>query len=53
MTSFLTCPNCGELARFDERYGPEDAIWLVCKECGKPTDDIELAMANIEPEVVN
>lgn len=49
MTSYLTCPNCGEQARFDERYGPGDEIWLVCMACGKPTDDKELALANVEP----
>lgn len=49
MTSELTCPNCGESARFDERYGPQDEIWLVCTLCGKPTDEKELAAAQ-EPE---
>lgn len=49
MTGELICPNCGDEARFDERYGPDDQIWLVCMACGKPTDDKELAQANEEP----
>lgn len=55
MTGELICPNCGEAARFDERYGPGDEIWVVCTKCGAPTDDLELALANTEPaaEVIN
>jgi hypothetical protein len=49
VTGELTCPNCGKPARFDERYGPGDAVWIVCMLCGKPTDDLELALAQ-EPE---
>ncbi len=49
MTSELTCPNCASEARFREVYGPDDSMHLECTLCGKPTDELELALAQ-EPE---
>ncbi len=45
MTSELICPSCDREARFREVYGPDDSMHLECTLCGKPTNELELALA--------
>jgi len=45
MTSYLLCPNCDNRSRFQEVFGPDSEMHLICAKCGKPTDDAELAAA--------
>ncbi len=50
MTAPLKCPLCDCTARFREMYGPGEETWLECNVCGGKTDDLELQLANTEPE---
>lgn len=46
----MICPGCDQEAQFAEHYGPYDGIWLVCNRCGHQCDEMELRLANLEPE---